>query len=92
MHLESRAEVPPQVLFSRVGDDSVLLNLATETYFGLDEVGTDMWHAIADGGSLRQALHRLLERYDADPQQLGADLMALAEELAEHGLLRVGDS
>lgn len=87
--LESRAAVPPEVLFSRIGDDAVLLNLVSETYFGLDEVGTDMWQAMVQSPSLREARQRLMQQYDVEAAQLDEDLRGLVGELIEHGLLRL---
>jgi hypothetical protein len=43
---ESRVNMPSDVLVSEQDSESVLLNLKTETYFGLDEVGTRMWGAL----------------------------------------------
>jgi hypothetical protein len=38
--LEARAAVPTEVMLQEVGGEGVLLDLKSESYFGLDEVGT----------------------------------------------------
>ena len=38
-----RAATPTHVLVRILDRESVLLNLETEQYFGLDETGTRMW-------------------------------------------------
>ena len=40
-----RIAVAPDVMFRIVGDESVILHLKSETYLGLDPVGTRMWTA-----------------------------------------------
>jgi len=38
-----RVTVPPHVIARRVGEDTVILDLASGTYFGLDPVGARIW-------------------------------------------------
>ena len=38
--------ISPDVAFRDLDGEAVLLNLATGTYFGLNEMGTRMWHLI----------------------------------------------
>ncbi len=87
-----RVAVPPDVLMREVADESVILNLNTETYFGLDETGTRMWQALVGEESVQQAYEALLDEYEVDPELLRADLRALIEKLVSHGLLEILDS
>lgn len=87
--LDSRVVVPPSVLMQEVGGESVLLNLDSERYFGLDEVGTRMWQVFAEGGSIRAACDQLLAEYEVAPEVLEGDALALLGELAAQGLILV---
>jgi hypothetical protein len=78
---------PEGVLVRELGGESVLLDLQSESYFGLDDVGTRMWGAITRQASLRDALDELLGHYDVPAETLERDLLALTAELIEHGLL-----
>jgi hypothetical protein len=78
---------PPHVLLQRVGEESVLLNLTTETYFGLDRVGTSMWEVLTESATVEAAYRKLLETYDVDPKRLRQDMEALIENLVRNGLL-----
>jgi hypothetical protein len=69
--------------------ESVLLNLQSERYFGLDEVGTRMWVALSTSESIQTAYEDLLSEYDVDAEQLHQDLESLIEKLVEHGLVEV---
>jgi hypothetical protein len=86
---ESRVRVPSDVLLSELDGESVLLNLKTETYFGLDEVGTRMWSALTRANSIQAACDVLQADYDVDAERLREDLAALVEKLFENGLLEV---
>ena len=81
--------VPSDVLFRELEGESVILNLKTENYFGLDEVGTRMWALLSGSGSVKAALDALLDEYDVDAATLRKDLEALVEKLSEQGLLEV---
>jgi hypothetical protein len=88
MEAEPPFSVPDTVLVRELQGETVLLDLASETYFGLDEVGTRMWRALSEGGAIRAACDLLLEEYDVDRTVLEADLRALAARLVDAGLLR----
>jgi hypothetical protein len=38
-----RVEVPADVMMREIGGEAVIVNLDSESYFGLDDVGTHMW-------------------------------------------------
>lgn len=84
--LDSTVAASDDAVFREMDGESVLLNLETGMYFGLDEVGTRVWHLAADHGSLRAIRERLVEEYDADPATIERDLLALAEALVSKGL------
>jgi len=84
---DARVVVPEQVLFQELEGESVLLNLDTETYFGLDDVGTRMWEALTGSDAIESAYNSLLTMYDVSPEELRQDLTELVEQLLDKGLL-----
>ena len=70
-----------------VAGESVILNLNTETYFGLNEVGTRIWSSLQQAGTIQQAYESLISEYDVDPATLRNDFQKLIEDLVKHGLL-----
>ncbi|MEE9606235.1 MAG: PqqD family protein [Myxococcota bacterium] len=87
--LSTRVVVPSGILFRELGGECVLLNLGSESYFGLDEVGTEMWRVLTGRSALGSALEELLESFDAERGVLERDLIGLAEQLLRHGLLEL---
>ena len=55
-----RLRIADDVVVRDLAGESVLLNLSTGTYFGLDAVGTRLWHLIAEHGSTTLVLIILL--------------------------------
>jgi hypothetical protein len=84
-----RASVPADVLVQELQGESVLLNLQSGRYFGLDEIGTRMWAVLTSAASLQAAYDTLLAEYDVEGPRLERDLRALVEKLVDNGLLEV---
>jgi hypothetical protein len=82
-----RLRIPDDVVFRDLAGESVLLNLSTSTYFGLDAVGTRLWHHIAGHGSTALAIETILAEYDVDGLRLQKDVEALIDQLLAKGLL-----
>jgi predicted component of type VI protein secretion system len=85
----ARVLAPEGVLVRELEGESVLLNLNSEVYFGLDETGTRMWKMLTTSESIQAAYHSLLEEYEVEPEKLYQDLENLIEELVAHGLAEV---
>ena len=82
-----RATVSANVLIRFLDQESVLLNLNTERYFGLDSVGTRMWQLLTSAPSIDAAYIQLIEEFDVDPQTLRSNLSELLNHLVENGLI-----
>lgn len=90
--MNGRIVKPEQVLVRELGGESVLLNLDTESYFGLDDVGTRMWIALTEAGSVESACQRLLPEFEVEPETLRRDVEDFVEALAKSGLVAVVDA
>ncbi|HEV8133369.1 MAG TPA: PqqD family protein [Pyrinomonadaceae bacterium] len=84
-----RIRVPKDVLISRLQEESVLLNLDNESYYGLDDVGTRMLSVLNSSDSVQSAWLQLVDEYDVDREVLRDDLVSLVERLLEQGLVEV---
>jgi len=85
--LQVRVHVPGQVLMRQVGDEMVMLHLDRENYYGLDAVGARLMQIAEEGATLGQIAERLLEEFDAAPEQVQGDVRRIAAELIAAGLL-----
>ncbi|HKM65851.1 MAG TPA: PqqD family protein [Candidatus Acidoferrum sp.] len=89
MQFANRVVVPKHVLVRHLEGESVLLNLETEKYFGLDSTGTRMWELVTTSPSVDAAFARLLEEFEVDPELLRTHLTELLSRLLEYGLLNI---
>lgn len=89
--LSSTISVPANVMFRDLAGESVLLELESGQYFGLDEVGTRMWALLEKHGAVGPTFRALLEEFEVQEAQLERDLLAFVERLADHRLVDVGE-
>ena len=84
---ESSVTISPDVLFQEINGETVLLDLRSEAYFGLDEVGTRLWQLLQHEREL-VAIHAVMvEEYEVNSDQLKQDLARHIQELETAGLV-----
>jgi hypothetical protein len=87
--MTDRALVAADVMAREVGDEVVILNLATGTYFGLDPVGARVWQLIGEKKNLFEIREVLLSEYEVQAADLETDLTTLLDALLHEGLIRM---
>ena len=87
MNLDTHLSVPPQVMSRLVGDETVLLDLESGIYFGLDGVGKRIWESVGEGLSLGETAAAIASEFEVEETQAQAALIEFATDLVERGLL-----
>jgi len=87
--LDGILQIPAFVSFAFVDQDAVLLNMHTNQYYLLDDVGARLWALFQEGKSLRESYQAILEEYEVDSAQLERDVLELLEKLKEQGLVEI---
>ncbi|MBP0020295.1 MAG: PqqD family protein [Cyanobacteria bacterium SBLK] len=90
--LAQKVSLAENVLIQDLAGESVLLDLESEEYFGLDEIGTRMLTVANESESLQVAYEILLAEYEVDEIRLKQDLLEFVAQLVEYGLVRVSGS
>jgi hypothetical protein len=89
MNLTDKASIPAQVMARQVGDETVILDLAGGTYYGLDPVGARIWQLMGEGKSLGEICDTLLVEYDVTREVLLRDVLELADKLHSQKLISI---
>ena len=87
MNLNQTISLSPEVISQEVSGETVLLDLESENYFGLDEVGTRIWQLIKETNDLQSIYKTLLTEYDVSEERLQQDLDTLLAEISSLGLV-----
>jgi hypothetical protein len=87
MNLNQTITLSPDVISQEVSGETVLLDLESEHYFGLDEVGTRIWQLAKETDDLNAIYQTLLAEYDVAENRLQRDLDNLLAEISSLGLI-----
>ena len=74
---------------SDLGGETVILNMNTGTYHGLNEVGAFVWNLIEQPQVVKDIQQKLLQEYEIETSVCTNDLLALVNELQSAGLIEV---
>ena len=81
--------MPDTVSMRTVRDEVVMLDMASEQYYGLNAVGACVLEAVISGADLDGAITAVIDRFDAPEDRIRVDVLGLVEDLVATGLLIV---
>jgi len=87
MNLTDKASIPAQVMARDVGTETVILNLESGVYFGLDPIGARIWQLLCENKTLAEVCDVMLTEFTVERTDLERDVLELAGKLAAQGLL-----
>lgn len=84
-----RAVVPHRVVHRTLASETVLLNIQTGHYYGMDETGGRFFEVLQGATSLASAVDSLAREFDAPVEQIRQDMLRYCSELLGHGLIEL---
>lgn len=72
---------------SSIGDDTVLLSLERNDYFGINPVGTRIWELLENAQPVTKLCQRLQEEFSVSPEECRTDVLDFLNMMAEDGLV-----
>lgn len=93
-HLEllgASARVPEHVVHRGFAAETVVLNLNTGRYHGLNPVAGRMLETLDQLGAVGEAAARIATEYDQPLETIQRDLCALCADLHQRGLIELDD-
>ena len=82
-----KLRIPDHVVSREVGEETVVLNMESGTYFGLNAVGAKIWKGLEAGASLADIRQGIIEAFAAPSDVIERDMEELIRRLLEKGLL-----
>ena len=79
----------PAVLTAEVDGEIVMMSIEQGRYFGLDDIGSDIWKRLDTPRSFAELINRLASDYDADQATIAADVRDLLSRMAEQDVVRL---
>lgn len=84
--------VPQHVVHRAFPTETVLLNLETGKYHGLNPTAGRMYEVLEETGSLNETASRIAAEFELPADSVLTDLRDLCAGLVERGLLKVADA
>jgi hypothetical protein len=88
----SKVVVPHHVVYRSFPSETVLLNLQTGKYHGLNPTAGAMLAALERASCVEHAARLLSEQYERPRAEVEQDVRTLCDALLERGLIEVDDS
>ncbi len=82
-----RYETNPNVIHETIQGETIIIDLATGTYYSLLGSGPAVWEDLAAGAAPAAILDRAVERFEGDPAGIRGAVGAFIRELEEQQLI-----
>jgi hypothetical protein len=79
----------PSVLTAEVDGEIVMMSIEQGRYYGLDDIGSDIWQRIEPPCTFAALIDGLAGAYDADRATIAGDVQALLLRMAEQDTVRL---
>jgi coenzyme PQQ synthesis protein D (PqqD) len=89
--LSARMRLPEHVVHRTFVAETVILNLQTGKYHGLNPMGGHMLDVLGESSDVRSAAERVATEYDQDPDVVEDDFVAFCNDLLDRGLIELAD-
>ncbi len=87
--LDSSIAVPPNVVYRAFARETVILNLQTAKYHGINAVGARMLDVLQRSPTVRAAAAELAEEFGRPVEQIERDVSAFCSDLSQRGLIEL---
>jgi hypothetical protein len=78
------------LLVAPVHDETVMMDIERGFYYGLDDIGGDIWNRLESPRKFGELVDLLVADYDADREAISEDVRKLLSLMAEHEVVRLG--
>lgn len=90
--LRARVRIPQHVVYREFPAETVILNLQTETYHGLNPTAGQMLIALDRSATVQDAAAVIAERFSRPSREVTDDICGLCAQLLDRGLIQLDDS
>lgn len=89
LSMSSVVQWDPNQIAATVDREIVILSVERGSYYGLDDIGSEIWEKLANPTRIGAICDALAEKYEADRPAIERDVLALLEQMATEGLISI---
>jgi hypothetical protein len=82
--------IPDYIVSRELNGETVILNLETGNYFGLNNVGARIWKGLTEGKTREEICNAVTEEFEVSEADAAADLDHLIGQMRAQGLVEDG--
>lgn len=76
---------------SNLGEEAVILDPKSGSYYGLNDVGSLIWNLIQTPKTVSQIQNAVLNEYEVTPEECDPDILELLKDMQSRGLIEVDE-
>ena len=85
----TKYKVSANHLYSEVAEEAVILDINSGIYYGLNEVGVDIWQWLQQPRTESDLLKLVLSEYEVSSEQARADIQSVLKEMLDNSLITI---
>lgn len=89
LHLDSVVCWSSTPVSTEVNGEIILMSLERDRCYGLGSTGSEIWRLLSGPIRVAELVLKLNEMYQAEPNQIEADVLRTLEQFATEGLIEV---
>ncbi len=89
MQLADKPQPSPNAAHQLVGEEAILINLNTGSYYSLNDTGTRFWQLLDGQRTIADCAQLIAGEYEVEAAEVQTDLLELAAEFKAEGLIIV---
>lgn len=89
IQLDTIVKISEGQVSAELGEEEVILNINNGIYYGLNEVGRDIWQYIQKPQSVENIVKNIQDLYEVEMEQCQKDVFILLKDLLKEGLIEV---
>jgi hypothetical protein len=89
MQVTDKLQRSPEASHQMVGEEAILINLTTGSYYSLNDTGAIFWELLDGQRTIADCARQIAQEYDVEVEMVEEDLLELATEFNEEGLIVV---
>lgn len=87
--LDTHLKRSEQFITASVDDALVMMSLDRGAYYGLDDIGSQIWERLEEPATPAVLCDEFAERFEVERAQCEADVLAFLQELVDEGMVEI---
>jgi len=84
-----RIEISKDLVFQELDGEMVILDMKSGQYFGIDAIGSIIWHMLEQKIEPARIIEKLQEEYDVEAEVCSQQVLAFLDDLMKNNIISI---